>query len=279
MGSFIEDNNSLALALVLTLPLMRFLHAMSQKAWLRWGLIGSMGLVLASVIGSQSRGGFLAAAAMVLFLVLKSRQRVAATLIGVVFAVLVVGFAPASWVSRMNTIGDYEEDSSAQGRLEAWGFAIDIASDRPLGGGFKVHENNGVYYSYVPDSRMVRAPHSIYFEVLGYHGFIGLALFLALFITTFRVAGSIPKMARGKPELFWAAELGAMIQVALIGYAVGGTFLNLAFYDLPYYLMAIAVCTRAVVTKSLAARDAVTTDQELRPPAPALATSEVYGPR
>lgn len=278
-GSFIEDNNALALALVMTLPLLRFLHAISQKAWLRWGLVVSMGLVLASAIGSQSRGGFLAAAAMVMFLVLKSRQKVAVGLVGIAFVGLVIGFAPASWVERMNTIESYEEDTSAQGRLEAWGFAFDIAKDRPLGGGFRVHENESVYYSYVPDSPKVRAPHSIYFEVLGYHGFIGLGLFLALFIAVYRMAGATAREARGKPELYWAAEFGAMIQVSLVGYAVGGAFQNLAFYDLPYYLMALTVCTHVIVKRTLAERGVAATGQAAAHAAPAAFGGGAYGPR
>jgi hypothetical protein len=39
----------------------------------------------------------------------------------------------------------------------------------------------------------------------------------------------------------WASDLAAMIQVSLIGYAVGGAFLGLAYFDLPYHLMIIVL--------------------------------------
>lgn len=254
-GGFIGDNNALALALVVTLPLFRYLHAIVQKPWLRWILVACMGLTLASVIGTQSRGAFLVVSAMLMFMLIKSRQKVVAGLVGLFFVGLVVGFAPDSWTERMETIKEYEEDGSSMSRLESWGFNLDIALVNPLvGGGFDVYKNEALYKSLVPGATINRSPHSIYFEVLGYHGFVGLALFLALFFATFRMAGSLIKLARGKAELFWAAELGAMLQVSLVGYAVGGAFLNLAFFDLPYYLMAITVCATAVVQRTLADR-------------------------
>jgi hypothetical protein len=42
-----------------------------------------------------------------------------------------------------------------------------------------------------------------------------------------------------------------MIQVSLIGFAVGGAFLSLLYFDVPYYLMAAMVATRVLVEKEL----------------------------
>ena len=40
-----------------------------------------------------------------------------------------------------------------------------------------------------------------------------------------------------------------MCQVALAGYAVGGAFLSLAYFDLPYDVMVLIVLTRIWVQK------------------------------
>ena len=45
------------------------------------------------------------------------------------------------------------------------------------------------------------------------------------------------------PENKWASDLASMIQVSLIGYAAGGTFLGMAYFDLPSHLMIILVLT------------------------------------
>jgi hypothetical protein len=50
------------------------------------------------------------------------------------------------------------------------------------------------------------------------------------------------------PELEWAGDLVRMVQVSLAGYAVGGAFVGLAYFDLPYHLMAVVVICD-VITK------------------------------
>ena len=59
------------------------------------------------------------------------------------------------------------------------------------------------------------------------------------------------KRSRDDPDLLWASQLAAMVQASLVGYAVGGLFLNKAYFDLFYHLVAIMVLTRAEVSKAL----------------------------
>jgi hypothetical protein len=47
-------------------------------------------------------------------------------------------------------------------------------------------------------------------------------------------------------------DFGRLSQVALVGYGVGGAFLGLAYFDLPYTLMAFIACTYAVVQREAA---------------------------
>ena len=44
--------------------------------------------------------------------------------------------------------------------------------------------------------------------------------------------------------------LAAMTQVSLVGYAVGGAFLGLAYFDLPYYLAVIIIMADAYVKRA-----------------------------
>ena len=50
----------------------------------------------------------------------------------------------------------------------------------------------------------------------------------------------------------WAHDLAAMCQVSLVGYAIGGAFLSLSYFDLPYYIVAVLVVLREVVRRELA---------------------------
>jgi len=73
-------------------------------------------------------------------------------------------------------------------------------------------------------------------------------LFLLLWITTYREAGWLMRNARGNQHTLWAAQLGAMVQVSLVGYATGGAFLSLGYFDLPYNIMVLVVLTKKWVT-------------------------------
>jgi len=93
---------------------------------------------------------------------------------------------------------------------------------------------------------MVNDFHSIYFEVMGEHGFIGFGLFLLLGLLAWIRARQVIKRCKLDPEQKWAADLAAMTQVSLIGYATGGAFLGLAYFDLPYHLMIIILLTAKI---------------------------------
>lgn len=205
-----------------------------------------------AVLGSYSRGALLAVAAMGAFLWRKSRQRLPLLLFAIILVPPLVAFMPDKWFERMDTISSYEKDASANARLNSWTTMVNIANDRPIyGGGFMIARPE-VYqrYSPVPDIESHSA-HSIYFQVLGEHGYVGLALYLLLLHAAWRKAGWIMRAAKDRADLAWARDLSAMMQVTLVGFAVGGAFLSLVNYDVPYYLIALLSVTLTLVEKEL----------------------------
>lgn len=245
-GSFIADNNAFALALVMTIPLLRFLQLQMQSTRGRFALTVVMVLCAVSALGSQSRGALLAIVAMAATLWLRSADKLRIGIILIAAAVPIIAFMPAEWTARMGTMRTYEEDGSAMGRINAWWTAWNIALHYPLGVGFNAATQE-LTARFSPNAESVLVAHSIYFQILGNHGFIGLALFLGMLIATWRSAGWLRTYKSVVPGVKWSAELGAMCQVALAGYAVGGAFLNLAYFDLPYNIMAMVVLTRVWV--------------------------------
>ena len=149
---------------------------------------------------------------------------------------------PDAWWERMGTIGGYEQDQSAQGRVNAWWTAWNVATHNLLGGGFKMFSRE-VFLIYAPDPNIVFDAHSIYFQVLGEHGFIGLGLFLAIALLTWLRCGEIIRMCKGDLDRRWASDLASMLQVSIIGFAVSGAFLGLAYFDYYYHLIAITLIT------------------------------------
>ena len=238
--SFISGNNEIGLALVMTIPLMRYLQLQLKQWYFRNIMTIAMILTFVSVLGTQSRGALIGVSAMIIFLILKSRRKfllLAALLITVPMG---YNFMPQSWHERMATIQTYEDDSSAMERIDAWTFAYNKALDHPvIGGGFEV-------FSGKTDA------HSIYFEVLGEHGFVGLVLFLSLGVLTWFSGNWVIKKTKKIEELRWCYDLATMLQVSLIGYLVSGTFLGLAYFDFYYHLIAMMVLAKGIVIKYLA---------------------------
>jgi len=254
-GSFIEGNNELALALIIVLPLMWYLQLQTENKWIKRALTAGMGLMVFSILASYSRGALLAGVAMVLMLWFKSRQKIVTGIVMLVVVSAALAFMPAQWGERMNTIQTYEEDGSAMGRINSWWFAFNLAKDRPLvGGGFQTFSPE-LFVKYAPEPENFHDAHSIYFEMLGEQGFVGLFLFLTMWLLTFRTGGWIIRHTREIPGLTWARDLAAMIQVSLVGYAVGGAFLGLAYFDLPYHLMALLVLIRVIVERELSTNE------------------------
>ena len=251
LGSFIEDNNSLALATVMTIPLLRYLQLQATRRWVRHALLAAMLLCGLSALGSHSRGALLAIAAMLAVLCLKSRTKIVTTIGMLLLIPIAIGFMPEKWEERMLSITNYDEDRSAMGRINAWTMALNLATERPLtGGGFEIY-NEEVFARYAPNPADLHSAHSIYFQMLGEHGFVGLFLFLLLWLLVWRDAAWIDRHARRREGWQWASDLVRMVQVSLVGYAVGGAFLNLAYYDVPYNLLAALVVTRTLLEKHL----------------------------
>jgi probable O-glycosylation ligase (exosortase A-associated) len=251
--TFIGGDNEIGLALIMTIPLLRYLQLTATRVLLKYAMIVAMVLCALAAIGSQSRGAMLGMAAMGVFLWLKSRGKLITGLMTAVAAALILMTMPQAWFDRMATIQTYQQDASAEGRINAWKMAFNLAKDRPLGGGFEAFQP-GMFAVYAPQPWNVHDSHSIYFEVLGEHGFFGLFLFLMLGLMVWRTASWIIKRARGDPENRWAADLAAMAQVSLVGYASAGAFLGLANFDLYYTLIAVVVLCKTVLVARQAAR-------------------------
>lgn len=263
-GSFIEDNNSMGLAVVMVLPLMFYIYSQLKQRYLRLGMLAVIGCSVLCILTTQSRGAFLAVSATIAFLWLRSRRKALTGTLILIAAPIFFFSMPEAWHARMATIAEYQEDGSAMGRINAWGYAYNLALDRPLiGGGFRAFDPD-LFHDYAPNPDDFHDAHSIYFEMLGEHGFVGLGLFLLLGLLAFRSAGRVIKISKDHEELQWAGTLGKTLQACLAAYATGGLFLGLAYWDLYYHLVALTVLLRDHV-EGLFKEPAEQNDVELQP--------------
>ena len=245
-ASFLTDNNAIAVALVMIIPLMQFLGTTVSSKWIKLGMYGAMFLSGMAVLGTQSRGAFLGILAMVVFLWFKSNKKFLSGMALLLVGAFAIAFMPQEWWSRMNSIGDYDSDASAQGRLNTWSMAFNLANDRVVGGGFEPYEPKA-FAMYAPNPTDIHSAHSIYFQMLGEHGYVGLILFLSLGIASWMTARRIIKASHGRPDYAWAENLARAMQVSLIGFAAAGAFVNIAYWELVYYQIVILMASYRLV--------------------------------
>jgi len=258
-NSVIAGNNELALALIMNIPLLHYLQVFAKNKWVHYGLLATMLLCAVASLGTYSRGALLALAAMGGSLWIKSQKKFRLVVLFILAVPLVIAYMPEQWNIRMDTITTYEADASVQGRFSAWRMAFNLAKDRPLvGGGFEITTPELFSRYAANEGDVPRAAHSIYFQALGEHGFVGLGLYLLLGFLTWRTGIWIIRNTRGLHEYQWAFSLASMIQVSMIGFAVGGVFLSLLYWDVPFYLMAAMVVTRIIVENELKEKAALT---------------------
>jgi putative inorganic carbon (HCO3(-)) transporter len=89
--------------------------------------------------------------------------------------------------------------------------------------------------------------------VLGEHGWVGLAIFLAIFAVFFLDMWHIRRQVRDRPDLEWIGDLARALSQSMLIFMTGAAFVGIAFSPLQYYLFALAVCASAALRRAAAA--------------------------
>ncbi|HTE43081.1 MAG TPA: putative O-glycosylation ligase, exosortase A system-associated [Steroidobacteraceae bacterium] len=253
--TFLEANTSLGLAFNMILPLLLVTAQEQAVRWRALGFYGSAFLTFLATIFTYSRGAWIGLAATVPFLLLRIKHGVLIGVLMIPVGLVGIAFIPDKVFNRAETIGSYEEDNSAMTRIQAWSVAYNVAKENPLVGGGFDYENypdpqrwlSHADRKYDAVDQTPRAAHSIYFQVLGQHGFVGFGIFMTLLgLTMFSFSG-IARDVRNIPDLGWIGRYAKAMQVGMIGYMVSGAFLNLAYFDLLYlYIGLVAIFRREI---------------------------------
>jgi probable O-glycosylation ligase (exosortase A-associated) len=259
----IGDNNNFGLAMLMVIPLLMYLYRYSLNVFVRGALVLAIATNLVAVVASNSRGALVGLMAIALAMFMRSRRKVTLVIVFVLAAGTVAALAPERWSGRMSTISNAEADGSFISRVNSWKINTLIALSRPLiGGGFSAGEDYAVFQSYLPGlptfdfiptppPTIAFAAHSIYFEVLGDNGFLGLFLFLGLLFVGFRNGRIVKRLSRGRDDLTWAADLTDTFRLSLVAYAVAGAALSMAYFELYYLVLTLLSVMRRHIEESV----------------------------
>jgi putative inorganic carbon (HCO3(-)) transporter len=233
-GGFLSDNNNLGLALVMIVPFCWYARDLLQGRLARLSCVGLMFFIIAAIVMTFSRGAALSLAVVFLWLVWRTRRRVAAIVAMVVLSAPAVWMVQRDYTKRLETIKAPTEEASAAGRIEYARAAVAMWKDYPLFGvGFG--GDNWVQLSpkYLGhyDFHVV---HNTYAQMLVDSGIFAFLLYVALLWGTIWRSGRLAKKVGAGSAL---QPMLLALQASLVAFAVGSTFLSRVGFDLLYIVL------------------------------------------
>lgn len=240
-NTVMEDNNHLGVIMATSLPMILYLRAEAARKIVRWGLLGLFAATVLAILGTQSRGAFVALIVFAGFFWLRSKRKISIAAGLFLLLAPAIAFMPEKWAARMETIASATEDASFMGRVDAWVINTKLALKHPVTGAGLRNSYQKEIAATVDRERAERAKaaHSIYFEILGGAGFVGLAIYLSLLATAFFTALSFHRRGAGAGVEPWMSRFGYFAQMALVVFAVGGATVSLEMWD--GYLLIVAL--------------------------------------
>ncbi|HEX7939336.1 MAG TPA: O-antigen ligase family protein, partial [Gemmatimonadaceae bacterium] len=248
------DANEFALLAAASLPFGAYAAWLAPTTTRRIVVLGAMALVFEVFVFCGSRGAVLALAAGLLYTMLslrtiKLRWRVLAI-------VVVVGsfltFASDQFWERMDDAVESQDDyniTSPTGRLQVWKRGIEYMVDNPVlgvgAGNFSTAEGKLSSYAAMLRERNAgykwSVAHNSYVQAGAELGVPGLVFFTAALFGTVLAVRRLTLATRGTPRHPELVALANASVVSLIVFAVGATFLSLAYSDMLFALLALAM--------------------------------------
>ncbi|MCG7866202.1 MAG: O-antigen ligase family protein [Candidatus Thiodiazotropha taylori] len=254
-GYFLGDGNDFAWSQNVAFPLAIHLAFTTKNTLFKYGCVALTLIILTGIVGTQSRGATLGlVAGMLYYLSFISNKRIAGFILIGIIGIGIIAFSPTSYFSRLETIVNYQEDSSAMGRIKAWSTAADMAIDHPvLGvGAGSFNSAYGRFYRKPDDPVRWISTHSVYFKVLAEYGFPGIIIYILSILHNLKINRETQRLItenqhRLEITPFWPQALNW----ATISWAVCAMFLTGVGYPHLFLLMGLTIAVHRIVVKEL----------------------------
>ena len=233
-GSVYADQNAFAMFFVTGLPFIYYLGWYLKNKLLRYTLWLIVPFGWHAIFLTGSRGGLLGLCTIVLVAALRSPKRIIGLALIPLFIVTYFWQAGPVMRQRTATITQYEQEGSAQGRINAWKVATKMISHHPLFGvGLSAF---GPAFPDFSDERP-REAHNTFFQIAAESGIIAGLMYLLVLWTNLKDLLRNSRILREQDDksefLFYLNEA---LLTSLIGFVVCSMFLSLQVYEIFYYL-------------------------------------------
>lgn len=186
---------------------------------------------LSGTISSSSRGAMVGGAAVLLWVLFKSRHKVKGMVALAVVGTIAFTFVPSEVMERFDRAG---EDKTSINRMIRWEKGLEMAAEHPLFGvGYK---NWAVADSRLFDGEGELLSHNIFIECMSELGYVGLFVFVLMILSTLIANYQTRKLAPDRP---YVVAMAHGLDGALIGFLVSGFFVTVLYY--PYFWINLAM--------------------------------------
>jgi probable O-glycosylation ligase (exosortase A-associated) len=233
------DNNGAGVMLAMGVPLCLFIY-MSTPRWWRWVFAAQIPIILHAVLMTFSRGAMVALLVASPLVFIRGRHKFQLALAATAMLLVLPILAGPDIRREFFSVQEYQADGSAQSRFSSWDAAWRMAMDNPI---FGVGVRNANLFSLDYGADMAgRTIHSQFLQVLADNGFPGLAFYLGTFVLAAFALRQVRRQTRhlntDEGRIAYATACG--IESALAVFCVGGVFLSLEVFELPYLLLLMA---------------------------------------
>jgi probable O-glycosylation ligase (exosortase A-associated) len=239
--------NDMALTLNLILPLCVALFLDSKNTLTKLMLVGIAGMIVAAIIVTFSRAGFIMLVFITISYAWRLRKRPQRIWIPLILAlgVLALPLVPANFYERVNTIVNYEEDrsNSAQERLADMQVATQVALSNPIKGAgvgmghLAMNEARGETWKVI---------HNLYLQVAVDLGFVGLLLYVGLMFKCIGTTGEILRQNKEDPLPERLVLIAEALRISLLGFAIAVMFYPVAYNFYFFYFGGLAIAAGGV---------------------------------
>jgi O-antigen ligase len=263
VGGIFGNPNDLATSFDLLLPLAVAL-GLTSSGVKRAVYFGCAGLLMAGVVVTFSRGGFLGLVAMggvLLWKISHQNRALMALAFAVLFGVFVLAL-PSGYTGRISSIFHFGEDrtGSTEARRDLLERAASVAAHHPI-----IGVGMGNFHTY---SLHEQVAHNSYLEIAAELGLLGLTAYLVLLFAPLRSLRKIERETRAQKTLSRRAPPGpnhnraihtfsVALQASLIAFIVCSFFGSIQYHWFLYYPVAFAVALRRIYTAEQEARATV----------------------
>jgi O-antigen ligase len=243
LGAIYSDENAFAMLFVTGLPFLYYLGIYYKNKIIRYGLWMVIPLGWHAVFLTGSRGGLIGLAVTLLMVALRSPKKILGALVIPVFVVAYVYQAGDIMKGRMQTLGDYESEPSAESRTEAWDAALNMVASHPITGVGLA--SLGPAFPDFSDKKP-REAHNTFLQISAESGLSAGVLYLLIVASC--LYGLWKRDGVEKGSLIYLLKEATL--VSIIGLEVCALFLSLQVYEIFYYLCLMANVLFYIESKS-----------------------------